>query len=295
MWVVADGSVRFPELGLEIEHLADGIEIFGIHISFYGILIAFAMLVGLLLTEYIAKKSNQNAELYLDFAIFAILSGIVGARAGYVLFHWERFREVPEEILRLQNGGLSFFGGLFAGLFAAWLFCRRRKYEFLKLCDTAVAGVLAGQIIGRWGDFFNRDMIGTYSGGLLAMQVEAQDVDAELLSLSRASFIGQDTFLQVHPVFLYEILWNVALFVVLVVLFRYKKFSGEVFFTYLFGYGLVRFWTEFLRVDKVRMVSVSISGGHIVAAAVMTAGLFFLVHGIWKLHRQPRQGLRKQK
>ncbi|MGN0506005.1 MAG: prolipoprotein diacylglyceryl transferase [Lachnospiraceae bacterium] len=281
MFFTADGFVRFPELGVEIEHLADGIEVFGIHISYYGILIACAMLFGLIITEYLAKKSGQNPELYLDFAITAIVAGILGARAVYVIQRWSYFKTAPGEIFSLSSGGLSFFGALLAAFFAAYLFCKRKKYDLWKLCDTAIIGVLFGQIIGRWGDFFNRDLLGTYSDGILAMQIEARDVDAEMLMLSRASLTGMDGVLQVHPVFLYEIIWNVVLFILLLVVNCRKKFSGQIFSIYLFGYGMIRFLTEFIRVDaaRTRMPRTWFTWGHIASAAVMIAGIvLFVLH-----------------
>lgn len=300
MVFTADGSVRFPELGLDIEHLTTGIELFGLHISFYGMLIACAMLLGLLLTKYLAKKSGQSMELYLDFAIFAIIAGIAGARTAYVMQRWSYFKEAPKEILSLSNGGLSFLGALAAAFLVAWLFCKRKKYELKKLCDTAIAGVLLGQIVGRWGDFFNRDMLGTYSEGLLAMQVEAKDVDAETLLLSRQAFVGPD-FLQVHPVFLYEIIGNIVLFVFLLILYRYQKFSGEIFYTYLLGYGGIRFVTEFFKADTVRLqfVSFEINSGQLAAAAMMSAGAAFLVRGFLKYRSKeqakPKPAAAKQK
>ncbi len=289
MVITADGSVRFPELGLDIEHLTTGIELFGLHISFYGILIACAMLFGLLLTKYLAKKSGQSMELYLDFAIFAIIAGIAGARAVYVLQRWSYFKEAPKEILSLSNGGLSFLGALLAAFLVAWLFCKRKKYELKKLCDTAIVGVLLGQIIGRWRDFFNRDMLGTYSEGLFAMQVEARDVNAETLLLSRQAFVGSD-FLQVHPVFLYEIIGNIVLFALLIILYQHKKFSGQVFYTYLLGYGLIRFVTEFFKADKVRLqvASFEINGGQLAAAVMMLVGAGFLIRGFIKYRNKEK-------
>lgn len=295
MIITADGSVRFPELGLDIEHLTTGIELFGLHISFYGILIACAMLLGLLLTKYLAKKSGQNTELYLDFAIFAIVAGIAGARAAYVIQRWSYFKEAPKEILSLSGGGLSFFGALAAALLVAWLFCKRKKYDMRRLCDTAIVGVLLGQIVGRWGDFFNRDMLGTYSEGLLAMQVEARDVNAETLLLSRQALVGSD-FLQVHPVFLYEIIGNIILFALLLVFYRYKKFPGQVFYTYLLGYGAVRFFTEFFKADTVhlRLASLEINGGQLAAAVLMLIGAALLLHGFLKYRGMKKPKLKQK-
>lgn len=287
MVITADGSVRFPELGLDIEHLTTGIELFGLHISFYGILIACAMLLGLLLTKYLAKKSGQNTELYLDFAIFAIISGIVGARATYVIRQWSYYKEVPKEIFSLSGGGLSFLGALTAAFFVAWLFCKKKKCDLRKLCDTAIIGVLLGQIVGRWGDFFNRNMLGTYSEGLLSMQVEARDVNAETLLLSGQSLVGSD-LLQVHPVFLYEIIGNIVLFVLLLILYRYKKFPGQVFYTYLLGYGIIRFFTEFFKVDTVylQLASFQINAAQLVAAVLMLVGAVLLLRGVLKYRRK---------
>lgn len=285
MFFMSDGSVRFPQLGLEMEHLSKGIVIFGIHISFYGLLLACAMLLGLLLTEYLAKKSKQNPELYLEFAIFAIISGILGARLFYVIQHWTYYKQTPQEIFSLRSDGLSFFGGLLAGFFCACFFCKRKKYDVWRLCDTAVIGVLLGQIIGRWGDFFNRDIIGTPSDGFFAMQLETKDINAGLQKISLASMPGGEGIVQVHPIFLYEILWNMLLFVIVFIVHTKKSFRGQIFSLYLFGYGLIRFLTEFVRADAVtfELVGHKIRLGHLGGGLAVLTGMllylyFYLIH-----------------
>lgn len=267
--VLIRAAIRFPKLGWEIGNLPEHINVFGIQISFYGILIACAMLCGLLVTEHLAKRTKQNSELYLDFAIRAIVAGIFGARTAYVIVHWAEYKQMPAQMFSLKNGGLSFFGAIIAVMLVAYFYCKRKKFSLMELCDTVAPGVLLGQIIGRFGDFFNRDLLGSYSNGPFAMQVNIRDVDAKMLMLQKASLVEQNTYLQMHPVFIYEIAWNLVLLLILMLRYKKRTFCGEIFYLYLFGYGLIRFLTEFIRLDAIHLGDTWLTGGMVVALAII--------------------------
>ena len=132
------GQVNFPGLGLTIENLIEGFEIFGLHISLSGIMIAISMFLGLFVTERLAKKTEQNTEHYLDLAIRLVLASVVGARVGYVLSHWQYFMSDQGNVFNISDGGMSAPGAIIAGLLMSFLYCRQKKLSWLKICDTAM-------------------------------------------------------------------------------------------------------------------------------------------------------------
>ena len=277
MYLVANGPVKFPGLGITIEHLIEGFDVFGFHISLSGILIAVALLVGLFFTERLAKRTGQNPEIYLDLAIYLVISGVIGARVGYIITHWELFSSGMEHIFNISTG-MSFSGAVIAGLIVSFVYCKSRKYSWLKVCDTLVPGILFGQLIGVIGQFLERSVLGTYSDGILAMQVDIQDVDAHTMMMSRSS-IGmiQGEFLQVHPITLYELILFFLLFIILIILFFKNRINGIVIAIYLIIYGGVRFFTEFIRLDARKTIGGIISLEHIVSFVLILFGVLLLV------------------
>lgn len=269
-------SIRFPNLGIVIDHLGKSVSIFGFEIAYYGIVIGFGMLCAIALVVYEAKKTGQDPELYYDFALCAIISAIIGARIYYVAFEWDYYSQHLMEIFNLRKGGLAIYGGIIAGLLCLAVFSRIRKANIRLMADTAVLGLVLGQIIGRWGNFFNREAFGGYTDGLLAMQIridEAAYTTQELLE--KAVTVDGVQYIQVQPTFLYESLWNTGVLIILLLYRRHKTFDGEVFLMYLFGYGLGRFIIEGFRTDQLLLpyiglpVSQVLSGCLIVLSALL--------------------------
>lgn len=277
------GQVNFPGLGLTIENLIEGFDIFGLHISLSGILIALAMFLGLFITERLAKKTEQNTDYYLDLAIRLVLASVIGARAGYVLSHWQYFMSDQGNVLNISDGGMSAPGAIVAGLLVSFLYCKQKKLSWLQICDTSLPGIVSGQIVASFGCFFGRNMLGTYSDGALAMQVALEDVDnrAKVLSRSSARMIQGD-FLQVHPVALYEAAILLVLLISLFIIRKAKKISGIVLAVYLMGYGLMVFCMEFIRLDSQKILESFFSIEHIVAAVLFVFGLSVLFDRIHK-------------
>ena len=147
-------SIRFPHLGIVIEHLGKSISIFGFDIAYYGIIIGVGMLCGIAMAVHEAKRTGQNPEMYYDFALCAIVSAIVGCRIYYVAFEWPYYSQHPLEIFNLRQGGLAIYGGIIGGFICMIIFSKIRKASLLLMADTVVPGLLIGQIIGRWGNFF---------------------------------------------------------------------------------------------------------------------------------------------
>ncbi len=265
-------DIHFPNIGISFHNFGNGITIFGIDIAYYGIIIMCGMLLGIVLARHRAKISGQNVEIYEDFALYAILFAVVGARLYYVIFSWDSFKDNLWSILDLRSGGLAIYGGVIGGVLTGIIYSKIKKINFYLLADTCMPAMLLGQVIGRWGNFFNREVFGRYTDSLLAMQLDLRVVSSdyrcseEVLAARYAGKeeifnnimeIRQNTvivdgieYIQVHPTFLYESLWNLALLVLLSFYTPKKKFDGEILFLYLAGYGLGRAWIEGMRTDQ---------------------------------------------
>ena len=277
------GAVNFPELGVSIESLAESFEIFGIRISISGILIAVAMFLGLFITEHLAKKTEQNTEHYLDLAIRLVLASIVGARIGYVITHWEYFITDQGNVFNISDGGMSSTGAIAAGLIISFAYCRKRKLSWLQICDTSLPGIAVGQMLASLGCFFGRNMLGTFSDGTFAMQVELQDVDTRAVALGRTSSqMVRGNFLQVHPVALYETVILLALLILLLILWKVKKLNGLILSFYLMGYGIMVFCMEFIRLDSQKIMGSRFSIEHVFAAGLFLTGSSVFVEQVKK-------------
>jgi phosphatidylglycerol:prolipoprotein diacylglycerol transferase len=305
-------DINFPNLGIELKQVANGLDVFGYHIALYGMVIGFGMLCGWLIAEWIARKTGQNTEIYLDFAMVAIISAVIGARLYYVVFAFEEFKENPISIFNLRTGGLAIYGGIIAAILAAVIFARVRKYSFPLLADTSCIGLVTGQIIGRWGNFFNREAFGKYSDGIFAMQLNVKDVSSvfwESTSVTRLKelYAGKEAalnrileirnhmvsidgekYIQVHPTFLYESLWNIALLILLIVFTKYKKFNGEIILLYFAGYGLGRVWMEGLRTDQLFLWGTPFAVSQLLSAVVAFISIGILIYKRRRIGKKSR-------
>ncbi len=295
-------NINFPNLNIELQNVASGIDIFGFTITFYGIVIGLGMLMGWLVAEWMAKRTGQNAEIYLDFALIAIAVSVIGARLYYVVFTWEEeFANNPLSIFNLRSGGLAIYGGIIGAVLTAVIYTRIKKYSFWLLADTGCIGLITGQIIGRWGNFFNREAFGKYTNGLFAMQLDRRDVSYEFRAstsvlqlkdiyagktgaLNRIMEIRNNIvtvdgveYIQVHPTFLYEALWNLCLLIILILYTKHKKFDGEVMLLYLAGYGLGRVWMEGLRTDQLFLWGTPFAVSQVLSAFIVVAAIIMLI------------------
>lgn len=249
----------FPYLNIKIKNLPRvAFNLFGFDIYFYGIIICLGILCGLYTTIYKAKKTYQDENLYTDYLFYAIIFGVIGARLYYVIFSWVDYKNDPIKIFALREGGLAIYGAVISALVTAIIFCRRRNCNFYLFADTCIFGLLVGQIIGRWGNFFNREAFGGYTKSFFAMRYLASKVN--YIAPNIKSIIVDDfKYIQVHPTFLYESVWNLFLLGFLFFYDRHKKFDGEIFLFYLLFYGIGRFFIENLRTDQLLLFSVPIS------------------------------------
>ena len=283
-------DIRFPHLGIVFSNVGQYIQIGNFKVMYYGIVIAIGFLLGLFVTRLEAKRTGQDVEIYLDYFIYMVFPAIIGARLYYVIFSWDDYKDNPIEILLFRNGGLGIVGGISMAVFVMFLFCKKRKYSFPLMLDTVVMGTLIGQILGRWGNFFNREAFGSYTDGLLAMQIpvgyfEKMGRIAEIKSAGLLDHLVNVTvqgnpvdYIQVHPTFLYEGLWN---FMVLIFVFFYrkhKKFDGELLCIYMIGYGIGRFFIESLRTDQLTIGHTGIAATQVVCILLIIGGMAWILY-----------------
>lgn len=269
-------EIAFPNIGFYIPHLPKGITIGGFTIAFYGMIIAAGMLSGLWLACHQAQRTGQKKEVYTDFAIYAIIFSLIGARLYYVVFSWENYKDDLLQIFNTRGGGMAIYGAVIAAVLTAIIYCKVKKYNFFLLADTAVGGLVLGQIIGRYGNFFNREAFGEYTNSLFAMRLRVDQVNpANITELMKSHMTTVDgvQYIQVHPTFLYESLWNILVLVLILVFTTKKKFNGEIFLLYLVGYALGRVWIEGLRTDQLQIGSTGIAVSQVLSGAIVIVGV----------------------
>ena len=267
-------SISFPNLGINLQNVGKSFSVFGFEIAFYGVIIGLGILAGVLMAVSEAKRTGQDTELYYDLAIYAVIFSVIGARLYYVIFSWDSYKDDLLSIFNLRAGGLAIYGGVIAAIITVYVFSRIKKVSFGLLTDTAGLGLILGQIIGRWGNFFNREAFGEYTDSFLAMRLPIDAVrytDVTEKMREHLELIDGISYIQVHPTFLYESLWNVAVLAGLLIWRKYKKFDGEVFLMYLLGYGVGRFWIEGLRTDQLLIPGIGWPVSQVLAA-VMAVG-----------------------
>ena len=274
-----DYSINFPNLHIYLEHVGKSIMIGDFAIAYYGIVIGLGMIGGVLIAEAIAKRSGQNPDDYDGIAIWAIVFAVLGARMYFVIFNWDYYSEDLTRIFNIREGGLAIYGGIIVAIITVFIITRVKKMNFGLVADTAAPALIFGQCLGRWGNFFNREAFGGYTDNLFAMQlpvsaVRRGEITAELWE--HVVEIEGVSYIQVHPTFLYESLWNLALLIGLLIYWKHRKFNGEVFLLYLLGYGVGRFWIESLRTDQLILPIIGVPVSMVVAV-VMTVGSFIWI------------------
>ena len=281
-------QINFPNLGIFLENVGKNFSVFGLEIEFYGCTMAIGILVGYLLAAKEAKRTGQNPDDYLDMLLYAVFFALVGARLYYVLFKWDYYGKNLMQILNLRQGGLAIYGGIIGAFTTVYFFAKKRKLSWLQMLDTACPGLAAGQVIGRWGNFFNREAFGDYTNGLFAMQLPVSAVRSGEITekmWEHMEVINGVEFIQVHPTFLYEGLWNLG-----VILFLYwyrdrKKFMGERVLWYVVLYGIGRFWIESLRTDQLLIPGIGFPISQLLGAVLAIGGSMMIYLG----HKKARE------
>lgn len=252
--MLADVSISFPNLGIEIEDLSRTFSLFGLDIAYYGLIIGIGMVLAIIVCFREAKITGQNVDDYLDVALYGIIFAIVGARLYYVIFQWDHYKDNLASIFNIRQGGLAIYGGIIGGVLTGFVISKIKKLNFWQLADTASMGFLIGQIIGRWGNFVNREAFGGNSGGLFAMKINCKDPLANVVVPDGVDFVdAAHQWIQVQPTFLYESFLNLIILVLIIIFRKKKQYHGEMFMWYIGGYGIVRFFVEGMRTDQLIM------------------------------------------
>ena len=257
-----DSVISFPLFNLTLDPPAY-FTVFGFQIYFYGVLIALGFLLAILYCAHAAPRFGIRSDDFYDLMLFLIPLSIVGARLYYVLFRLDYYLANPGEILSLRDGGLAIYGGVIAGVLTAFFVCRRKKIPLPAMLDLAVLGLLIGQILGRWGNFMNREAFGAETGIFCRM------------GLTDPS--GNTIF--VHPTFLYESLWNLAAFVFLHVWTKRggRRYDGQAALLYFLWYGIGRAWIEGLRTDSLYIGATGIRVSQALSIVLALAALAILL------------------
>ena len=272
-------DIRFPHLGIVLDHVDKSISLFGFEVAFYGMIIGSAILIGFWIAMSEAKRTGQDPENYLDMGIIGVILGIVGARLYYVLFSWDMYKDNLLQIFNLRAGGLAIYGGVIGAVIAVFACAKWKKLCAPQIFDTIAIALINGQMLGRWGNFFNREAFGEYTDSFFAMQLPLDAVragDVTELMRKNIEIIDGAKYIQVHPTFLYESLWCCMVMIGLILYRKHKKFEGELFLLYLFGYGLGRVWIEGLRTDQLLIPGVGFPVSQVLAGVmvIVTAVVF---------------------
>lgn len=303
-------EIRFPNLGIVLKNVPNGFSIGGFEIRLYGVVIALGFILGYLMIAKEAKRTKQNPELYLDYMLWLVIPAILGARIYYVVFSLDDYIKEGQSLkdtvlgmLNIRGGGLAIYGGVIAGIITLLIFAKKRKVSTWLMLDTCAMGLLIGQILGRWGNFFNREAFGAYTDSLFAMAIPVEWFGGKnyLLSTVNSGIITQDMidhvltidgmeFIQVHPTFLYESVWNLMVLLVIFLYRRHKRFDGEMFAMYIWGYGLGRVWIEGLRTDSLMLHGVDFRVSQLLAALCVVMASVFVIYKRLQLSKHSQSG-----
>ena len=289
---MAEADISFVHLGITIENLKNQISVFGFSIAYYGIIIGIGMLTGIWVAQNDAKRRGQDPDIYLDFALYGIIFAIIGARLYYVIFEWDMYKDNLLQIFNLRAGGLAIYGGVIGAVLTLIVFTRKRKVSFFSMADSGVLGLITGQIIGRWGNFFNCEAFGGYTDSLLAMRIKRSLVNENMLNgdvLNHLIVENGVEYIQVHPTFLYESLWNLGLLMFMLWYRKRKKFDGEMLWIYLVGYGLGRFWIEGLRTDQLILFGTGIAVSQGLSLILVLASVGVLIYHYRRLFNRQKE------
>lgn len=278
--------------GFTVSSILAQFNLFGhdITIRWYGAIIAFGFLLAVLFGGRIAYKWKMSLDKMIDVLIYGTISAIIGARLYYCIFEWDRYKDNPMEIFAIWNGGLAIYGGIIGGIIAAFIVCKIRKLSFYNLLDIAGMSLLIGQGIGRWGNFANQEAFGTntdlpwgmWSKKTALYIMNNQDVFAE-------KGITMDPDLPVHPTFLYESIWCIlGFFVLLLITKKFRCFSGQTFLCYGLWYGMGRTIIEGFRTDSLYIGDTTLRASQLLSLTIVAVCLVALIVLTVKYKKNPQ-------
>ncbi len=257
-------TISFPGFGLgEFDVNSVAFTVFGLEIAWYAIIITCGMIASVLYTVYRAQKIGITFDDILDFALFTIPIGVIGARLYYVLTTLEQYDSFLD-VINIRNGGLAIYGGIITGTLTVFIICRVKKIKFIALADCVAPSIILAQSIGRWGNFMNGEAFGEETTIFCKMGLNNELTNFETI--------------YVHPTFLYESLWNIIGFVLINIFYKKKQYDGQFLFVAFGWYGLGRFWIEGLRTDSLYIPGTSLRISQLLAGLVFLVCLGFTIY-----------------
>jgi phosphatidylglycerol---prolipoprotein diacylglyceryl transferase len=248
-----------------------------ITVRWYGLLIATAVLLGVTLSQYLAKRRHVNPDLLSDLSIWLIIGAIPAARLYYVIFQWSEYAQNPGKIIAIWEGGIAIHGAILGGTLAALIFSKIKKISFWQMADLVAPSLILGQAIGRWGNFFNSEAFGSPTNLPWKLYIPPQRRPLEFSNIE-----------YFHPTFLYESIWDLGVFALLITLFfrslqdKPKLKVGTLFLIYLAAYSFGRLWIEGLRTDSLML------GPLRIAQFISLVGIALGAVGLWWLYQKKR-------
>lgn len=241
-------QVFFPGLGIEVTVDRVAFNLFGVPIYWYGVIIAFGLIMGIVTASFAARKLGEKSDITLDLVLVCAPVSVVFARLYYVFFRWDSYKDNLVDIFNIRSGGIAIYGAVIGAVIVAYVYAKVKKKNPLLVFDVGAVGLITGQMIGRWGNFVNQEAFG--SNTELPWGMTSKTV-SDYLETLKQSGINVNPEIPVHPTFLYESLWSLAVLVILfVIVYKFYRYNGQVFFAYASLYGLGRFWIEGLRTDS---------------------------------------------
>ena len=271
-------KLSFPGLGIgEFTVDSEAFSLFGAPIAWYALIICFGMIFAVAYIVFRAKQIGIISDHVIDFALFVIPFGVLGARLYYVIMEIDSFDSIGE-IFNIRGGGLAIYGGIIAGAITVFCVCKYKKIDFLAFADCVVPGLIMAQSIGRWGNFMNGEAFGCETTNFLRMGI-----------LNFNSVYTFDTYemVYVHPTFLYESLWNLVGFIGINIFYKHKKYDGQIFLMIFGWYGLGRMWIEGLRTDSLYLFGSSIRVSQALAILLFVTCATLLIYFAIKKPNRP--------
>lgn len=271
-------KLSFPGLGIgEFTVSSEAFSLFGAPIAWYALIICMGMIFAVSYIIFRAKQIGIDSEQVLDFALFVIPIGVLGARLYYVIMDIDNFNSIGE-ILNIRNGGLAIYGGIIAGAITVFCVCKYKKIDFLAFADCVVPGLIMAQAIGRWGNFMNGEAFGEITDSFIRMGIR---------NVNTFYTFGTREMVYVHPTFLYESLWNVIGFIGINIFYKHKKYDGQIFLMIFGWYGLGRMFIEGLRTDSLYLFGTSIRVSQALAGVLFVVCAAFLIYFAIKKPNRP--------
>ena len=273
--------VVFEGLGIEFDLPSVAFTIGSHDVKFYGLIIAFGFALAVLYGGRGAWKWKMSLDGMTDVLIWGTIFGIICARLYYVAFEWDYYSVHLNEIPAIWNGGIAIYGGIIGALIGAAIGCKIGKIDYLNLLDLGALGLLIGQGIGRWGNFFNQEAFGSNTKTALFRMWSPKIRDTLALTADALSAKGMDVDpdLPVHPTFLYESVWCLLSFLILhIIVNKKREFKGEIFMLYGVLYGAERMVVEGMRTDSLYIANTSIRVSQLLSAIIVVAALSFFIY-----------------